>query len=56
MSLKQQQLIIITSGPRVTPVLGECRKQLIALKTFIIIMIIIIIIMIIYNKTKPQQR
>ena len=42
MSLKQQQLIIITSGPRVTPVLGECRKQLIALKTFIIIMIIII--------------
>ena len=26
------------------PVLGECRKQLIALKTFIIIIIIIIII------------
>ena len=48
MSLKQQQQqLIITSGPRVTPVLGECRKQLIALKTFIIIIIIIIIIVII---------
>ena len=45
MSLKQQQQqLIITSGPRVTPVLGECRKQLIALKTFIIIIIIIIIV------------
>ena len=47
-SLKQQLIItIITSGPRMTPVLGECRKQLIALKTFIIIMIIIIIIIVI---------
>ena len=45
MSLKQQQQqLIITSRPRVTPVLGECRKQLIALKTFIIIIIIIIIV------------
>ena len=29
------------------PVLGECRKQLIVLKTFIIIIIVIIIIIII---------
>ena len=51
MSLKQQQQqLIITSGPRVTPVLGECRKQLIALKTFIIIIIIIIIIIVIKLK------
>jgi len=47
-SLKQQLIIIIiTSEPRVTPVLGEYRQQLIALKTFIIIMIIIRIIIII---------
>ena len=56
MSLKQQQQqLIITSGPRVTPVLGECRKQLIALKTFIIIIIIIIITIIIVIKLKLNR-
>ena len=56
MSLKQQQQqLIITSGPRVTPVLGECRKQLIALKTFIIIIIIIIIKIIIAIKLKLNR-
>ena len=59
MSLKQQQQqLIITSGPRVTLVLGECRKQLIALKTFIIIIIIIIIIIVIklnLNRGKEKK-
>ena len=36
------------------PVLGECRKQLIALKTFIIIIIIITIIIIIIIITKAS--
>ena len=57
MSLKQQQQqLIITSGPRVTPVLGECRKQLIALKTFIIIIIIIIIIVIKLNLNRGKEK
>ena len=56
MSLKQQQQqLIITSGPRVTPVLGECRKQLIALKTYIII-IIIIIIVIKLNRNRGKEK
>ena len=57
MSLKrQQQQLIITSGPRVTPVLGECRKQLIALKTFIIIIIIIIIIVIKLKLNRGKEK
>ena len=40
---------------RVTPVLGECRKQLIALKTYIII-IIIIIIVIKLNRNRGKEK
>ena len=63
MSLKQQQqqqliiiIIIITSRPRVTPVLGECRKQLIALKTYIITIIIIIIKVIKLNLNRGKEK
>ena len=60
MSLKQQRqliiiIIIITSGPRVTPVLGECRKQLIALKTYIIIIMIITVIKLNLNRGKEKK-
>ena len=37
-----------TSGPRIGLVLGECRKQLIAQKKFIIIIVITIIIKLFY--------
>ena len=53
---KQQQQLIITSGPRVTPVLGECRRQLLALKTYIIIIIIIIIIVIKLNLNRGNEK
>ena len=38
---------MIPQDQGLTPALGECRKQLIALKTFVIIIIIMIIIIII---------